>query len=313
MRLTLKLFLLFALSLSYKPLLSEEPGQKGKVVFITGASRGVGLAAAERLARDGFHVYAGVRNLNNLTPQKNLHFELLDILDSTAIQSVVQKIIQKEGSLDILINNAGFALGGPVECLSMEEIKEQMDVNFFSVIRMCQAILPQMRKQKAGRIINISSEQGVYGLPYGSLYTASKAALESLSEALSIEVLPWNIKVSIVEPGLLKTRFSIKMGSRTVIGNPYQKIVDIIQHSLDERNAHPELLPSGQSPEEIAQFLQKVIEDPQPQLRYQTSKSAEDTVAECIKDVSGKEYLERMKSQTAEAYKEAWSSEDITP
>ena len=303
----MKFLLVFVLVFFCKQLLSAE--QKGRVVLITGASRGIGLTAAEHLAKEGFRVYAGVRNLDTLVSKKNLHFELLDVTDAVTIQNIVQKIIRQEGSLDILINNAGYALGGPVECLSMEEIKEQMDVNFFGVIRMCQTVLPQMRKQKKGQIINISSEQSVYGLPYGSLYTASKAALESLSEALSIEVLPWNIKVSIIEPGLLKTKFSIKMGTRSIEGTPYQKIVDIIQHSLYERNAHPELLTPSQSPEEIALFLQKVIEDPQPQLRYQTSKSAEETVARCIKDMSGKEYLERMKLQVAQAYKQAWVSD----
>jgi len=174
----------------------------------------------------------------------------------------------------------------------MAEIQDQMNVNFFGVIRVCQAVLPQMRKQKSGHIINISSEQGIYGLPYGSLYTSSKAALESLSEALSVELLPWNITVSIVEPGMVATNFSVKLGSRTVNKNPYEKICERITSSLtDKRNPSVDC----QTPEEVAQFLYTVIVDPKPQLRYQTSKAAETLVSQFIKDPSGQEYLKWIK------------------
>ena len=229
----------------------------------------------------------------------------MDVTDPSAVHAVVNEIIEKESCLDILINNAGFALGGPLECLSMEEIFEQMDVNFFGAVRTCQEVLPHMRKQRGGHIINISSEQGLYGLPYGSLYTSSKAALESLSEALSIEVLPWNIIVSLVEPGLVATDFTVKLGTRTLEPNPYQKILDAIAASLQEKREPSE---SCQSPEEIAKLLQKVIEDPEPKLRYQTSELAKETASNIIKDTTGNEYSKRMKSLVMEAYKEGWSA-----
>lgn len=264
-----------------------------KVVLITGASRGIGFATAERLADEGYCVYATARNVDSVNFKNiDIHVEELDVTDDLIIQKTIGKIIEKEGRLDILINNAGYAVAGPLECLSMDEIQDQMDVNFFGVIRVCQAVLPHMRNQKSGHIINISSEQGTYGLPYGSLYTSSKAALESLSEALSVELLPWKIAVSIVEPGMVATNFSIKLGSRTVNANPYEKICERITNSLTE-----ERTPSAscQTPEEVAQFLYTVIIDPKPQLRYQTSKAAEAHVSQFIKDLSGEEYLKWIK------------------
>jgi retinol dehydrogenase-8 len=230
----------------------------------------------------------------------------LDVTDASSIKKTVDEIIAKEEHLDVLINNAGCALCGPLECLAMKDIVAQMDVNFFGAIRTCQEVLPHMRRQKSGHIINISSEQGVYGLPYGSLYTASKAALESLSEALSLEVLPWNISVSIVEPGPVATNFSVNWGTRPLEHSPYQAICRKIEDSLQQKREPSEFC---QSAIEIAHFIQKVIEDPKPQLRYQTSKKVEETVARSICDLSGADYTMRMKSLLIEAYKEAWSSD----
>lgn len=283
----------------------EQIKEGKKVVLITGCSRGIGLATAECLAKNGYIVYATIRKANPLTSSsyKTLYFKLLDVTDSASIHNAVCEIIEKEGRLDVLINNAGYALGGPLESLSMQEILDQMDVNFFGVIRTCQEVLPYMRKQKSGHIINISSEQGVYGLPYGSLYTSSKAALESLSEALSIEVWPWNIFVSIVEPGQVATNFSVKLGTRKLEHHPYHRIREMIACSLQEKRIPSD---SCQSAEEIALFLRKVIEESEPQLRYQTSKNAEEAVSKSIKDISGKEYSKRMKSLALEVYKEAW-------
>ncbi|MES2121457.1 MAG: SDR family NAD(P)-dependent oxidoreductase [Chlamydiota bacterium] len=264
----------------------------GPVVLITGASRGIGLATAELLAQNGYRVYATIRGNAPLSSHPHMHFIPLDVTKRASIQRAVEEILAQEGRIDILINNAGYALGGPVECLSIDEIQEEMDVNFYGVIRMCQEVLPHMRAQKKGHIINISSEQGVYGQPYGSAYTASKAALESLSEALSIEVLPWNIPVSIVEPGHVETDFTIKTGSRALEENPYQKVCDFLSAIARGKRPIPE---HGQTAEEVALAIKNVVEDPHPKLRYQTSANAEKTVAQYITDISGEDYTERMR------------------
>jgi len=249
---------------------------ENKVVLITGASRGIGRATAEYLAEQGYTVYAPPRNS-------------LDVTNPS--EKLIDAIVEKEGRIDVVINNAAYALAGPLECLTLDEMHAQMEVNFFGPIRVCQAVLPQMRKQKSGHIINISSEQGSYGLPYGSLYTASKAALESLSEALSIELLPWNIKISIVQPGMVATNFTVQLGTREV--NDYSKVCQKIADSLTEVRTPSE---TCQSPQEVAQFLCNVIEDPNPKLRYQTSKSAEESVSHFLKDPSGQEYTNWIKS-----------------
>lgn len=205
--------------------------------------------------------------------QSNIHFLPVNLLSEASIQSAVEEILRQEGRIDLLINNAGYALVGPVELLTREEMQGQMEINFFAPIRMIQAVLPAMRQQQAGRILNISSTNAVVTPPFGSLYAASKAALESLSESLAIEVAPYNIAVSIVEPGLLTTQFSIFLGTRDLLNHPYQSMLEEIARAIEERAAYTEILPS-QSGEEIARILLEIAQDPSPRLRTQTSAAA---------------------------------------
>ena len=273
--------------------------EESRVVVITGASRNVGLATAEYLAEKGFSVYGTIRPSKTppATEKTNLHFLPVDLMDENAIHQAMQTILTTEGHIDVLINNAAYAIAGPIESLSKDEIQEQMEVNFFAPIRFIQAVLPSMRECKAGHIINISSTNAVNTCPFGSIYAASKSALESFSESLCIEVLPHNIKVSIVEPGLLSTNFSIRMGTREITNNPYQNIIEAMKTAFAERSAHPELLSPSQTSQEIALFLLEVLQDPNPKLRYQTSEEAKRDVSRKLLDLTGELYLNQILEQ----------------
>jgi NAD(P)-dependent dehydrogenase (short-subunit alcohol dehydrogenase family) len=265
-----------------------------KVALITGASRGLGFETAKLLAENGFTVYGTTRNSFPETNQV-IHFLQVNLLNENSIQKAIQIILDKEGRIDILINNAGYAIVGPIESLTEDEIHDQMEVNFFAPIRFIQSVLPGMRGQKAGHIINISSPNAFSTSPFGSIYAASKAALESVSESLCIEVQPFNISVSIIEPGLIQTNFSLPIGTRKIPCNPYQTIIDEIHKEIQERLAHPELLSPSQTPKEVAEFLLSVIQDPHPKLRYQTSESAKQYVSKKLLDLTGDIYLEEVR------------------
>lgn len=264
------------------------------VVLISGASRGVGFATAKYLATKGFKVY-GTSRESILDNSNEINFLKVNLHSTKSIEEAVDLIITKEGRLDILINNAGYALVGPIETLSKEEILDQMDINFLACISFIQACLPQMRQQKFGHIINISSVNAFSTPIYGSIYAASKAALEVVSESLYAEVLPYNIKVSVIEPGILTTPFNIIMGNKKILDDPYKDIQNAIKQEIDNRSNHPIYLNEGQSANELAEFIYHVIEEQDPKLRYQTSHSATAEVSKKLKDLNGSIFKEELK------------------
>jgi NADP-dependent 3-hydroxy acid dehydrogenase YdfG len=263
--------------------------QSNQVVLITGASRGIGYATAELLAKEGYTVYAGMRNTSSLAlikPQaslRNLNILQLDVTDQQTIDLAIKKIIDNEGRLDVLVNNAGIMVYGSIENVTIEEAKKVFDVNFFGVMRTTHAVLPIMRKQKRGRIIQVSSRSGFRPLPSISVYAASKYALEGISEAMAAVLKPWNIDISVIEPGPVSTDldFVSPYGSRIHKSvDPYYSI--FYNAGLLDPNS-----PIAQSPQDIASLIKQIIETEKPLFRYQTTENIKKQAALRFIDITG--------------------------
>ena len=185
------------------------------VILVTGISSGFGLETARLLARQGHVVYGTVRR--DVEQIEGVHYLNLDVRDQDAAQTAVNQIIEKEGRIDVLVNNAGMGIGGPIEFASEEEVRLQMDSNFMGLVHCVKAVLPFMRKQGGGRIIALSSIGGVMGLPFQGFYSASKFAIEGYCEALRLETRNLGIKTIVMRPGDFSTGFT---ASRKKISNP---------------------------------------------------------------------------------------------
>ena len=186
-----------------------------KVAVVTGSSTGIGLETSLALARNGFLTCATMRDLQKADEIKNIGqkenipikaFEM-NVDDGDSVNTTITKIVNEYGQIDVLVNNAGYGLFGAMEDFTMEEIKKQFETNVFGIMRVIQNVLPTMRQQRNGIIINISSISGLAGIPSQSVYSATKFAVEGMSEALSYELEPFNIKVVLIEPGVINTEF----------------------------------------------------------------------------------------------------------
>ena len=190
-----------------------------KVAVVTGTSSGIGFETALALARDGYYTYATMRDttksdkINEIAKKENLkiHVLELDVDDENSAKTAIKQILDQKQRIDVLVNNAGWALWGCVEDVSVDEFKTQFETNFFSIIRLIQEVGPTMRKQNSGTIINISSVVGRIGFPASPAYISSKFALEGLSESLRFELAPFGVNVVIIEPGVIKTNFMKNM------------------------------------------------------------------------------------------------------
>jgi len=231
-----------------------------KVVLITGASSGIGRASATFLSEAGFIVYAGSRTPEKFeTVHPNLHPIKLDLTSFEDIKEQVDRIYQAHNRLDIVINNAGYGLVSTVEDATEEQMKDQFDVNLFGTFRVCKAVIPLMRKQKSGVIINVSSFLGKVALPLLSFYSASKFAMEGMTDALRYELKGFNIRVHSVMPGFFKTNFT----GEDLVTN---------QDTFDENSVYADLVSTfppqiideinnGSDPIEVAEVILKIIND----------------------------------------------------
>lgn len=238
-----------------------------KVVLITGASTGIGKETAIFLAKNGYTVYGAARRTEKMKDLESLgiHIMSMDVTLEESAVSGIQQIITAEGHIDVLINNAGFGSYGAIEDVTIKDAKYQLDVNLFGVARLIQLVLPYMRQQRSGKIVNISSIGGKMAMPFGGWYHASKFALEGLSDSLRNEVSPFGIDVIVIEPGGVKSEWGqIAMDSLLkVSGNTaYQSIAEKLASSFKTRkdkNAEPTV---------IAELIKKAIEAKKPKTRY---------------------------------------------
>jgi NAD(P)-dependent dehydrogenase (short-subunit alcohol dehydrogenase family) len=231
-----------------------------KVVLITGASSGMGELTAQTLAKSGYTVYAGTRNKENVASTiENITNVYVDVTDTSSMKEAVATVMEKEGKIDVLVNNAGYGLLSTLEDGTDEEIFNQFDVNVFGLIKMTREVLPHMRKAKSGVIIDISSFLGKMGLPLLSHYNASKYAVEGIVDSLRFEVAPFGIRVHSIQSGLFGTNFVQKglvaNAQTTSEDSPYKELVahfvPIVAKAINE----------GPSPQPIANAVQSIIEN----------------------------------------------------
>lgn len=270
-----------------------------KVVLLTGCSSGIGFETSLLLAKRGYKVYSTVRNIEksvNLTKAINednldITILLMDVTKEKSIKNAIDNVISDTGRLDAVINNAGFGLYGPIEYLSKEEIRAQFETNFFGIIEIIQQVLPIMRKQNNGRIINVSSISGRIGFPLSSLYVSSKFALEGLSESLRFELSKFGINIILIEPGIVKTEFgkNLIMNKEAIdVLSPYS---DIFTQRMDKLITR---FKNGILPVKVAEVIYTAISDKNPKLRYPIGDDSFDLLA-IQKSMSDKDFFEYLK------------------
>jgi NAD(P)-dependent dehydrogenase (short-subunit alcohol dehydrogenase family) len=241
---------------------------EAKVVLVTGASSGVGQSTARLLSEKGLRVFGTSRNPASANIIPTVEMLSLDVRADDSVRACVEAVFNRGGGLDVLINNAGYELAGALEELSLEEARAQFETNFFGVVRMVNAVLPFMRQQKRGHIINVGSLSGLSPIPFLGMYSASKFALEGYTEALRHEVSPFNIHVSMTEAGFLKTPM---MSNRQIVASPRSEYEPWRQRALDAIRAQEE---KGPGPELVAKTLLEILSSDAPRLRYLIGKQA---------------------------------------
>lgn len=212
------------------------------VVLVTGASSGIGAACAARLAADGHRVHGACRSGRG--PEGGAGACALDVTSDASVQAGVDALLAKEGRIDVLVNCAGYGLAGAVEHVTLEEAKAQFEVNFFGYLRMAKAVMPGMRARRSGLIVNISSLGGLVGLPFQSIYSATKFAVEGWSEGLALELRPDGVDVALVQPGDIRTAFTANRlwaaaarGDESALGRRGRAVLSIVER--DESGGPP--------------------------------------------------------------------------
>lgn len=233
-----------------------------KVVLITGGSSGIGKSVGEFLSQKGYTIYGTSRSPERY-PDSIIKLVALDVADVKSIQNAVKAVVESEGRLDVLINNAGAGITGPIEEIPDEEIKRNFETNVFGPINVIKAVLPQMRQQHSGLIINVTSIAGYMGLPYRGIYSASKGALELITEAFRMEIKDFNIHMTNIAPGDFATNIAAGRYHAPILeDSPYKQTYG---NSLKMMDDHVD---SGSDPQQMANAIYKIIQTKKPKIHY---------------------------------------------
>jgi len=275
---------------------SSHNNQQALVAVVTGSSGGIGLATSLALSRNGYLTYATMRNLakrdsiQSIAEKQYLPIRTvqLDVTDENSVKNAIQSILSESGRIDLLVNNAGYGLTGAFEDIGIDEIKALYETNLFGVIRVTQAVLPTMRKQGSGRIINISSGAGRIGYPGGSAYVSSKFALEGLSESMAFEVEQFGIRTVLVEPGFIRTNFAENMAIAKKAqdpNSPYSQMMMQMMSSSYRRR----MIENASDADLVASVIVEAATAKEPNLRYLAGKDVQQMVA-AKKSMSDEEF-----------------------
>jgi NAD(P)-dependent dehydrogenase (short-subunit alcohol dehydrogenase family) len=250
-------------------------------VLLTGCSSGFGYHAALRFAREGHDVYASVRTLERAKPLQDaaaeegldLHIVRLDVRDADSVDGAVAEVVERAGRIDVCVNNAGIELRGPIEECSDDEILVQFDTNVFGLLRVVRAVIPIMRDQGGGVIVNVGSLAGLVSRPFAGIYSASKHAVEAITEALHYECGLWNIRLAVIEPGQFETELGSNAltAARFDASSPYKEVSERLDAAIHT------LAPDGRPapPEVVADVIVAVAEDDNARLRHLVGADAE--------------------------------------
>jgi len=236
-----------------------------KIILVTGGSSGIGLATCRYLQQKGCIVYGTSRRARNGELMHGIPMLQLFVEDSASILSAIDWLIAKEGRIDVLINNAGSGSAGALEDTSTEEIQKLFNTNVFGQLACCRAVIPHMRAQNKGQIINISSIAGEFGLPYRGVYSASKSAIDRFSETLRMELMQWNIAVSIVQPGDYKTNIN---DNRIIAKRSLQKDSPYYESFKRNYQGISDDISKGHDPIDVAKVIWKIVDSKRPLMRY---------------------------------------------
>jgi NAD(P)-dependent dehydrogenase (short-subunit alcohol dehydrogenase family) len=251
--------------------------EKSTAVLITGCSTGIGRATALRLAKAGHTVYATARRAESIADLRDAgaHTLALDVTDEASMTAAVDQVVREQGAVGVLINNAGYSQSGAMETLSMDDLRRQFETNVFGLVRMCQLVLPGMRRQHWGRIVNISSMGANFTFPGGGAYHASKYAVEAISDALRFEVKGFGVDVVVVQPGLIRTEFASTAQTGLVTDDgPYAEFNASVGAATEDAYAKGPLAKLGGDADSVAKAVEKAITAKRPPIRIRVTPSA---------------------------------------